>query len=43
MQKAPYFCAVEKRKYVSDKTPLRFPASFLRHKKTGETPRGCLS
>lgn len=24
MQKAPYFCALEKRKCVSDKTPLRF-------------------
>lgn len=24
MQKTPYFCALEKRKCVSDKTPLRF-------------------
>lgn len=24
MQKPPHFCALEKRKCVSDKTPLRF-------------------
>ncbi len=72
MQKAPYFCALEKRKCVSDKTPLRFNLNasafevkrpcvwiktlwrlkqntrtfferLLGHKKTGETPLGCLS
>lgn len=38
MQKAPYFCALEKRKCVSDKTPLRFLNGFWGIKKQEKHP-----